>query len=247
MADWLLDETQTPDDATLKVESDVLQGGTRSDEKAALAIRLNEIIIHDTKKWFGGANIRLDAIVVRGLAAGDEAATPFYQPSTFRFSGVQDGDRLPVEAPGLLIFYGWPTHFVDISIMASRDTGDSADLSKLIGARLNSDEWKTASQSLLALTAVAPQAAAIAGALGGAAVIGNFAADVLRTATDNTIGLYRASWLQYRDAFGLGRHPEDDAFRQRDLSFWYEVVLDESAKGMDTGRMADDVAGTGAH
>jgi hypothetical protein len=211
-----------------------------------LAIRLNDIVIHDTRKWWGGAKIRLDAIVVRGLTTGDSGETPFYQPSTFRFGGVKDGDRLQVEAPGLLIFYGWPRHFVDISIMASRDTGDSADLGKLIADRANSDEWKTAAQSLLALTAAAPQAAVVAGAVGAAALIGNFAAEVLRAATDNTIGLYRTAWLQYRDAFGLGRHPEADAFRQRDLSFWYEIVLDSSS-AINTRRMANDLARTGAN
>lgn len=226
---WLLDESVAPDQATLGREVAPRKGVVRGrGARKPLAVRLNDIVIHDTKKWWGGAKIRLDAIVVRGLATEDSTETPFYQPSTFRFTGVKDGDRLQVEAPGLLIFYGWPKHFLDISIMASRDPGDAADLGNLIAERTNSDEWKTAARSLLALTVVAPQAAVVAGAVGAAAVIGNFAAEVLRTATDNTIGLYRTSWLQRRDAFGLGRHPEADAFRQRDLSFWYEVVLDES-------------------
>ena len=68
----------------------------------------------------------------------------FYQPTTFRFAGVQDGDRLPIDVPGLLVFYGQPAHFLDISILVSRDRSDSKDLGELISGQLNSDTWKSA-------------------------------------------------------------------------------------------------------
>jgi hypothetical protein len=31
-----------------------------------LAVRLQDVVIHDAGKWFGGAEIRLDALVVHG-------------------------------------------------------------------------------------------------------------------------------------------------------------------------------------
>jgi hypothetical protein len=40
------------------------------------------------------------------------------------------------------------------------------------------------------------------------------------------VGLLHTSWLEYRDGFGVGRHPESDNYRLRDLSFWYEIVVE---------------------
>jgi hypothetical protein len=227
MTTWLIDETQTMDAAAIE---GLLRASTttRGPSKAALAVRVNDIVIRDTKKWFGGADIRLDAIVVQGLPKGSAANQSFYQPSTFRFSGIHDGNRLPIDPPGLLIFYGRPAYFLDISILASRDRRDSEHLGRLIASRLNSDEWKAAGAALLSLALAAPQVATLTAAIGSAATVGNLAAELLHKATGNTIGLYRVSWLQHHDRFGLGRHPAAGAYRQQDLSFWYEIVLDRS-------------------
>lgn len=226
----MIDETRPPDATDLeRAESLTLRSASRT-KRPALAVRVNDVVVHDTKKWFSGADIRLDTIVVRGLEADKGEPQEFYQPDTFRFSGVRDGDRLPIDSPGLLVFYGQPNHFLDISILVSRDRSDSKDLGDLIATRLGSAEWKTAASSLLGLAVAAPQVAAITAAIGGAAVVANVAAEVLRSATGDTIGLYRVSWLQHRDRFGLGRHPEQDSYRQRDLSFWYEIVLDRAER-----------------
>jgi hypothetical protein len=47
---------------------------------------------------------------------------------------------------------------------------------------------------------------------------------VIRQVSGKTIGLYRGNRLAYPDKFGLGRNPADGSYRERDLSFWYEVV-----------------------
>jgi hypothetical protein len=233
MADWLLDESDvTP--AALALEAGpagVTMRGSRP--SASLAVRLNDVVIHDTRKWFGGADIRLDTIVVNGATNENGEQEGYYQPTTFRFAGVEDGDRLPIDVPGLLVFYGQPAHFLDISILVSRDRSDSKDLGELISGQLNSDTWKSAAGSLLGLAVAAPQVAAITAAIGGAAVIANLAAGLVRSVTGDSIGLYRVSWLQHRDRFGLGRHPEENAYRERDLSFWYEIVMDRRRRGRD--------------
>jgi hypothetical protein len=231
MAEWLIDETSAPTESQLHDLVAREQSSFRRGSGANLAVRLNDVVVHDTKKWFGGAELRLDAIVVHGPAATDDVG--FYQPSTLRFQGVRDGDRLPIEHPGLLAFYGRPRHFVDISIVMSRDRKDSEDLRTLIGKNVTSDAWQQGAAALLGLAVAAPQAAAIAGALGGAAVLANFAAELLANLTGDTIGVYRSSFLQTRDRFGLGRHPQNGSFRQRDLSFWFDVVLDREAQKDD--------------
>jgi hypothetical protein len=191
-------------------------------------VRLNDVVIHDTKKWFGGANVRVDAIVVHG--SGDDARTPdaFYRPGTWRFSNVADGQRLSIESPGLLVFYGRPSWFLDVSILVSRDRKDSEDLGALVARRLGSEEWKSAAAGLVGMAVAAPHAAGIVAALASAAAIANVTGEILRQATSDTIGLYRTSWLQHRDRFGLGRHPEQGAFTKQGFSFWYEIVLDEA-------------------
>ena len=227
MASWLIDETRPPDPETLQESARKMT--TVRGPRAALAVRINDVVIHDTRKWFGGANIRLDAIVVHG-GIEPSGANGFYTPTTFRFPAVRDGERLAIEDPGLLVFYGRPAHFVDLSILASRDRGDSEDLGQLVEERLTSPEGKSASAAVLGLALAAPQAAAIGAALGGAVMLANLAASALATAVGDSIGVYRASWLQYRDRFGLGRHPEQGVYRNRDLGFWYEVVSDSGVR-----------------
>ncbi len=227
MTSWLIDETPSVTveevSASLPTEPARFRG---AGPRVNLAMRLNDVVIHNTKKWFGGANIRLDAIIIRGPEQKDGGEPSFYQPTTFRFAGVKDGERLPIETPGMLVFYGRPKFFLDIAIVLSRDRKDSADLGSLIANNLNSDTWKQSASSLLGLTVATPQAAVIVAAIGGAAVIANFAAQLLAEVTGNTIGVYRASFLQHKERFGIGRHPDSGEFRQRDLSFWYEIVVD---------------------
>src|SRR3989442_13006977 len=124
---WLIDEAKAVDAVTRRELDKSLAATMRGEKrsaKTALAIRLKDMVIHDNRKWFGGAEIRLDTLVVHGknpLAKEDT----FYKPTTQRFARVRDGERLSIGDSGLLIFYGQPRHFVDISITVSRDRKDS--------------------------------------------------------------------------------------------------------------------------
>lgn len=230
---WLIDETKPLDAKTIRELTRELPIDPREAMRGAqkvpnLAIRVHDIIIHDTKKWFGEADIRMDALVIHGHGSKDKPES-FYAPRTFRFSRVSNGDRLPIGDEGLLIYYGKPLHFLDIFITVSRDRGDSDDLSKLLPEQLQSTEVQGAIGALLGLATVAPPVAVVTSAVGAAATIGRFAYQVLRKATGSTIGLYRTSYLQYRDRFGISprRHPETGKYRVKDLSFWYEIVIDK--------------------
>ena len=224
---WLIDESHAIDESVLdeQLKSTKTMRGRRT---PALAIRINDIYIYDTKKWFGSADIRLDTLVIHGPKI--EHAENYIYPSTYRFSGIKDGQRLPIDLPGQRLYYGYPWQFLDISIFVSRDTKDSDELTTMLNTELNSNAWKNAAKSVMALTAVAPQAAVFAGAVGGAATLGNIAYKTLKKMTSNTIGLYRVSWLQHRDQFGIGRHPTTGSYSRQDFSFWYEVVLDIQQK-----------------
>lgn len=228
MGAWLLDETTVLDEPAHKSISaslDRMQGASRgSSHGISLALRMNDVFIHNVKKWFGSANIRIDAIVVNGTPPDSE---DFYQPVTFRFPEVENGERLPIAEPGLTFFYGKPRHFLDVSILVSRDRKDTKDLADLIVERTNSVQWKSAAGVLLGLAVAAPQAVAVTAAIGAAVTVGNFAFDVLREVTGTTIGLYRSSFLQERDRFGLGRHPSTGSYHMKDFEFWYEIVPDK--------------------
>ncbi len=228
---WLIDESAFADPNSIEqqVEQDlelkpVTRGGLESTQELPnLAIRMQDIMIWDTKKWFGDAEIRLDALVVHGNAVADNPHS-IYMPQTFRFPAVKDKDRLPTGEKGLLIFYGQPQYFLDVFILVSRNRQDTEDLAALLSEQLNSSQIKESLTALLGLAVVAPQTAAIASAIGSASILGNFAYQVLSRVTGNTIGLYRNSWLQHTDNFGIGRHPAQGSHKVKDLSFFYEIV-----------------------
>lgn len=222
---WLVDET-TPLDQSAIAELD--RQATRSVRGASprVAVLLREVIVHDVHKLFGAANVRLDALVVHGRNSRNQQ---FYMPATFRFPSVKDHDSLPIDENGLLIFDGNPLHFLDLSITASRDTTGADDLATLLSRELSNPKTQGAVGALLALGVAAPAAATIAGAVSAAAVLGDIAYRLVRAATGNTIGVYRGSFLQFRDAFGVGKHPGDGGrFRVKDLEFSYDTVLDEA-------------------
>jgi hypothetical protein len=233
---WLINDVQplTSDDrAEIDRETPgVVDGVTKGGATAPrLAIKLREVICYDVRKLFGGAEIRLDTLVVHGGLTKDNADS-FYQPQTMRFTDVHDGDALPIDSTsGLLIFNGSPLHFVDVFIMVSRDKKDTDDLSSLLRSELTSDAAKDAAAALLALAVSVPTAAAVVGALAAAAVMGDIAYRVIKSVSPKSIGMYRGSFLQFRDSFGVGRHPpteEEKRFLNNDLGFWYETVLDQA-------------------
>lgn len=230
MTDWLIEEPADPEAVT---RSAIVEGAmnVRGAKTAALtpatALRLHDVLIHNNKKWlslFGGADVRLDAVVVQGnvIEANPAAA---YVPKTMRFSGIGDGDHLPSDDFGMLLYYGYPRHFLDISIIVSRDRRDSDDLAAALAKEVNSSAMKSATASLLELAVAGPAAVAVQGAITAAATIGDLAYQVVKAMSGSTIGMYRGCRLAHPDKFGLGRNPSDgSSYRKGDLSFWYEVV-----------------------
>ncbi|MBI3972120.1 MAG: hypothetical protein HY332_12585 [Chloroflexi bacterium] len=232
---WMIEELAPLDAVAIEELTRELPSGRPgtfrgAEEAPSLALRIKELVVHDTKKWFGAADIRLDALIVHGHGKPDQPAS-FYMPQTFRFPGISDGDRLPIDETGLLIFYGKPLHFVDIFITVSRDRQNSDNLATLLQRELQSAEMQGALGTLLGLAVAAPQVATVTAAIGAAALVGEFAYRVLSKATGSTVGLYRGSFLQYRDGFGIGLHPEDGPRRIMDFSFQYEILLDQTPDG----------------
>jgi hypothetical protein len=154
-------------------------------------------------------------------------------PKTASFARVSDGDRLPIGAGRLLVFHGRVSHFLDVLIMVSRDRKDTEDLASLLAGKLGSKEVQAAVGALLGLAVAAPPVAAVTAAMSAAAVLGDFAYRLLRSVTGTTIGLYRNSHLQFRDGFGIGPHPGpgDRCYQVKDLSFRYEIALEEPSPG----------------
>lgn len=231
--EWLIDKIILPNAVAIEQMERELSSNQRGSRESVsqplavtLAIRLQDIMIWDTKKWFGDADIRLDALVIHGNATEGEPAS-VYMPQTFRFPGIKSQDRLPTGENGLLIFYGKALHFLDIFITVSRDRKDSGDLATLLSQQLQSPEIQGSVGTLLGLAVAAPQVSTVTTAIGGASILGNFVYQVLNKVTGNTIGLYRNSWLQYRDGFGIGRQPKEGSHNVNDLSFWYEIIREE--------------------
>lgn len=227
---WLVEERTELNPRTLmglERSLSVMRGGSRKPAAPGeLAVRLTSLVILDNKKWFGEADVRLDALVscVPATRRGD-----LYHPQTFRFTRVGDGDAL-VSEPGLLLFYGRPRYFLDVSITVSRDRRDSETLASLITKGAGSPAVGESLQLLAGLATMDPTAQIVVGGVTAAGKLADTAYALLRAATHSTIGLYRASWLQYRDNFGIGTHPDErGTFRVKDLAFAYEIVHERAA------------------
>jgi hypothetical protein len=107
----------------------------------------------------------------------------------------------------------------------SRDRSDSDDLATILAPRVDSGDAADAIGNMVALVAQ-PEVAALKLALGAAARLGEIAYEILRAITGASVGLLHTSWLEHRDGFGVGRHPESQSYRIRDLSFWYDIVTE---------------------
>src|SRR5262245_1618944 len=123
--EWLINGV--PDDIESAVFDDLAAGalenrGKARKAEAGLAVTMNDIVIHDTHKWFGGADIRIDILVVHGNPSNEHAGS-WYMPTTRTFSNVKDDARLNAER--LLVFFGWPRYFLDLFVIVSRDTRDA--------------------------------------------------------------------------------------------------------------------------
>lgn len=233
-SDWLIDETRPLTDTQIDqldrklVDSQPGSRGAGGSENPTLAVSLHDVVVHDTRKWFGEADIRLDALVVTGYGKDSDPGS-FYMPKTTSFARIRNEDALQLGPEGLLVFHGRASHFLDLFVLVSRDRQDSADLATLLKSSLQSDELRGAVAGLVGLAVAAPQVAAVTAAIGAAGVLGDFAYRLLRAATGNTIGLYRNSHLQHRDGFGIGPHPGQGRFRVNDLSFRYEISLESAS------------------
>ena len=218
---WLVQEGLDPEATSLaEIDAD-LQLRSRG-RASTYAVTVSDVVVHDNRKWFGEADVRIDALVVHGYPK-DENPDSCYKPGTFRFSRVADGDALPIGESGLLLFLGIPHHFLDVFITVARDTKDSDDLANLLHKATDSEEYKTALSGFRQLLSANPTAAMISAGLEASMAVGNLAYRILRQVSSSTIGLYRASWLQQRDRFGEGRHPETGSHRVKDLSFSLEI------------------------
>jgi hypothetical protein len=219
MNELLVDDLRAED----TLDSSELVGDREvSDLDGPIAVRLHDIFIADNQKLFGTANIRVDVLAVQGnLLDGDP--TSFYTPTTIRFSGVSNDAMLLSDDKGLLAYYGWPQHFLTLSVLVSRDTKDSDDLAALLQAEASSPDFRSVAEAIgnLALSGgalIAKQAISMATTLGSVAY------KVLRQVTGNTVGVYRGDRLAYPDRFGLGRNPATGVYKSQDLSLWYEVI-----------------------
>lgn len=107
--EWLLDESRTLTAAEALEATQQELGFDRATEPA-INVALFDVTIHDTKKWFGRAQVRIDALVITPAPAEDQ----LYQANTFTFPGVRDGQALPIDrAASLGLYTGWPQYLLD--------------------------------------------------------------------------------------------------------------------------------------
>lgn len=134
--EWLIDRFRPPTDADVDdMDRALASAGIRSRgprrSTRPLAVSLHDVIVHDTRKWFGEADIRLDILVITGFGNPEDPHS-FYMPKTDSFPRIRDGDTLPLGPGGLLMFHGPASHFLDVRIMVSKDRKGAQDLAQLL-------------------------------------------------------------------------------------------------------------------
>ena len=227
MKDWMLEEGAL--DPDLALVSELRTGDRSTDHKLEghtaehnLSIFLKPLVINNTRKWFGEADIRADVLVVQG---GQEYGS-LYAPQTFHFPRVADGDDLANRDNGLMIYYGRPKHFLVMTIMLSRDTKDSDSLADLISQQAKRKDIADV-LSRMAVAASSPHLAVVQTAIEAALIFGDVAYRLIRQISPNCLGIYRANWLARKDNFGIGHHPtKEGSFNIKDFTFAYSIVPD---------------------
>src|SRR6185503_6450845 len=121
MADWLIDETRALTDTQIdQLDRELADSGAARGAagitQPTLAVSIHDVVIHNNRKWFGEADVRLDALVVTGYGSENDPAS-FYMPKTATFSRIKDSDSLQIGSGGLLAFHGRVAHFVNLFLM----------------------------------------------------------------------------------------------------------------------------------
>ena len=201
-----------------------------------IALRLHDIVIHSNKRWFdflGGADIRVDVLAVQGNVLDDDPKS-FYTPTTVRFGGIGDESTVPLDEHGLLAFYGWPEHFLDISVLVSRDTIACRRLARPPPRRKRpppSSRMPPARSSALATGA---GAIAVKNAVSVAGTLGGLLYKILRQVSGNTIGVYRGN----RWRILIASVPAATRLRVSigsNTPLWYEVLTAAEEAPTDVG------------
>jgi hypothetical protein len=228
MVDWLVTDETGLDALNRAQVVGVGPGGTpgAAEQAIPIAVQLHDMAIRGGKRWedfLFGKDVRVDVLAVQGNALENDVRA-FYTPTTIRFPGAGDKGELPIDEHGILAYYGWPKHFLDLSIVVSRDREGSKDLATLLEGELAGSEFKSAAGDLLQLALAGPAVLAVTSAIGAAAKLGGLAYTVLEKATGTSIGMYRGNRLAFPHRFGMGRNPADGSYERGSMSFWFEVL-----------------------
>lgn len=219
MSEWLVEGPGVAPPTAEVLLDEVRHGAVRQAPRQRLAIRLLEMVVHNNRRWFGEAAVRLDVLIVHGSATAAE-----YAPTTFTFPRVNDGDRLPIGDVGLLLFHGRPKWYLTIFIAVSRDEPGASSLPALFTDLATSEPAMTLQAQAVALATGIPDPQLLGTAWQSALLVGEAMLTALHRETGSTIGVYRASWLRGRDRWGVGRHPVDGLLTAKDVSFAFEIL-----------------------
>lgn len=221
MSKWVIDGSGIAQPTVEVLRHEVRYGAVRRGRRPRVAIRLLDMVVHNNRRWFSGAAVRLDVLVLHGGATDAE-----YAPQTFTFPRIADGDHLPIGDGGLLLFHGQPRWFLTMMVAVSRDRPGAAPLSKRLGELMTSEPAAQLQAQTLALATGAPDPLMLGVAWQSALLLGSTMLATLSRETQSTsIGLYRDSWLGEQDRWGAGRHPERGLLKAQDVSFAFDIVV----------------------
>ncbi|MFF4940744.1 hypothetical protein [Micromonospora sp. NPDC000729] len=220
MSEWIIDGSGTAQPTVEVLRHEVRHGAIRRGRRPRVAIRMLDMVVHNNRRWFRDASIRIDVLVVHGGTNDAE-----YAPQTFTFPRIADGDHLPIGDGGLLLFHGRPRWFLTMMVAVSRDRQGAAPLTKLLGELMTSEPAAQLQAQTFALATGVPDPQMLGAAWQSALLMGNtMLATLSRETQSASIGLYRNSWLGEQDGWAAGRHPERGLLKAQDVSFAFDIV-----------------------
>lgn len=203
MSGWLLQEEETFKPSLL-----IRSAARASRADAVHAILLRAVRILDNRRLFFSSDIIVYCVVVDGYP-DMKSGMPFWTQQ-YDFFKVKDGATLPIDPEGgLLLYHGRPREFLNLYLLAIRNTEASREFAKLLKENFVAQGLGTLAGAAVSIYANLPPEVTVPAAR-----------DLTTTAVDTTIdyfarrgnlviGVYYASLIGGSGNYGLGYHPSD--------------------------------------
>ncbi|AIF85025.1 hypothetical protein NTE_02990 [Candidatus Nitrososphaera evergladensis SR1] len=218
----------------LRVDEQAFSGGVEhlvepEYYNGSCALSLLKVRILETRKLFGATDVILYSIVVNGLP-DMKSGTPFWSRQD-KFPQVKKGATLSIDPDlGVLLFRGRPQGFLNLYLVAVRDTEETRQFAQLLKENFVAKGIGTIAGSLIQIFSgpTGPVTVPLAREATTQAVEATI--DYFAKQKNLAIGVYYASLIREKN-YGLGYHPNDYPDSMINCDGHFEVAYEVQKAG----------------